>query len=131
MPMAYPCCRSIELNFQSVGCCYFNCTCTTVPGFFPGGREIPMRTCSQEPIDLSRTLPLLEVQPLRVSAGDDLAKGLRPEQRCENHEAEHLTAHLLTRMPRKYGRSASVKMPYLLHSVLRGTQEWIAVTWPI
>jgi hypothetical protein len=26
----------------------------------------------------------------------------------------------------KYGRSASAKMPYLLHSVLRGTQEWIA-----
>src|ERR1700730_73010 len=131
MPMAYPCCRSIELNFQSVGCCYFNCTCTTVPGFFSrrsGDTDADLLAGA----DRSQpTLPLLEVQPLRVSAGDDLAKGLRPEQRCENHEAEHLTAHLLTRMPRKYGRSASVKMPYLLHSVLRGTQEWIAVTWPI
>src|ERR1700731_106114 len=122
MPMAYPCCRSIELNFQSVGCCYFNCPCTTVPGFFPGDREIPMRTCSQEPIDLSRHCRCWRCSHCasRLATTERKASGRRPEQRCENHEAEHLTAHHLTR---KYGRSASVKRPYLLHSVLRVTQE--------
>ena len=61
-----------------------------------------MLTCSREPIDKIRlpALPLLEA-PLRVSAGDHRAKGLRPPPgtTLRNNEAEHLMAHLLTRIP--------------------------------
>ena len=71
-----------------------------------------MRTCSQEPIDKIRlpALRLLKVQPLRLSAGDDRAKGLRPPPRTtlRNNEARTFDSSSFdsNTFDWKYGRSA-------------------------